>query len=192
MIYRSYEVCCLYVFFVYHILSYSFVSIFYHCMYGCTFCMRLFNFVIYVFLLVCLCILIVMYALFCIFCFHCVVLCKCVLYYCHRVPTQVQLTNISTWKKWSIEKYFRNLNQCFLIRVSLFNVIADMKQTYLYSLCSRKGYVFWHSCPWNVCVVTRKNNVFSWKYVVTQILGCEHFYKRRILFVNGCNKGGSS
>ena len=34
------------------------------------FCMLLFNFVIYVFLLFCLCILIVMYVLFCIVCFH--------------------------------------------------------------------------------------------------------------------------
>ena len=43
-------------------------------LYGCTFCMHLFNFVKYVFLLLCLCILIVMYVLFYIFCFHCVVL----------------------------------------------------------------------------------------------------------------------
>jgi len=46
-IYRSYEVCCLYGFFVYHILSYSFGPIFYHCIYGCMFCMLLFNFVNY-------------------------------------------------------------------------------------------------------------------------------------------------
>jgi len=63
------------------------------------FCMFLFNFVNYVFLLLCVCILIVMYVLFCVFCF--IVLfyeffvCKCVLYYCHRVSTQLQLANIS-------------------------------------------------------------------------------------------------
>jgi len=44
---------------------------FYHCVYGCTFCILLFNSVSYIFLLLCLCILIVMYALFCILCFHC-------------------------------------------------------------------------------------------------------------------------
>ena len=79
-----------------HILSYSFGSIFYHCMYGCMFCMLLFNFVNYVILSLCLCILIVMYVLFCVLC--CIVLfcvlfvCKCVLYYCHRLSTQLQVT----------------------------------------------------------------------------------------------------
>jgi len=64
--------------------------------YGCVFCMLLFNFVNYVFLW--LRILIGMYVLFWEFCFavFCVLLvCKCILYYCHRVATQLQLTNIS-------------------------------------------------------------------------------------------------
>jgi len=65
--------------------------------------MLLFNFVNYVFLLLCLCILIVMYVPFWVFCFI-VLLCvlfvsKCLLYYCHRVSTQLQLKYIlSQWR----------------------------------------------------------------------------------------------
>jgi len=42
-IYRSYAVCCLHGCFVYHIPSHSF-GFFNHCIYGCMFCMVLFNF----------------------------------------------------------------------------------------------------------------------------------------------------
>jgi len=66
----------------------------YHCIYGCMFCMILFNFINYVILLLCLCILIVMHVVFCVFCFDvlfCVLfVCKSVLYYCHWVSTQLQ------------------------------------------------------------------------------------------------------
>jgi hypothetical protein len=80
-------------FFVYHILSRSFGSIIFN-LYGCTFFMLLFNFVKYIFLLLFLNILFCVYALLCLFCsiysvfillFYVLFVCKCVLYYCHRV-----------------------------------------------------------------------------------------------------------
>jgi len=50
-----------------------------------------------------------MYVLFCIFCFtvffYVLFVCKCVLYYCHQVSTQLQLTITSNVKiEWSILK----------------------------------------------------------------------------------------
>jgi hypothetical protein len=73
----------------FHILL---VTFFYNFIYG-MFCMLLFNCANYVFLLLCLCIL-VMYVIFCVFCFvvlYCVLsVCECVMYYCHRVSTQLQ------------------------------------------------------------------------------------------------------
>ena len=79
---------------------YTFSSIFYHGIYGCMFCKLLFNYVNYVFLLLCYVFLLLCmlssFLLFCVFCFivlFCVLfVCKCVLYYCHRVSTQLQLT----------------------------------------------------------------------------------------------------
>jgi len=106
-IYISYEVSCLYGCFVYHILSYSFSSVLCHCIYGftCMFSMLLFNFVNYVFLLLCLCILSIMfmysyfmYVPFWVFCFivlfGVLLVCICVLYCCHRVSTQLQFNKI--------------------------------------------------------------------------------------------------
>ena len=60
--------------------------------------MLLFNFVYYVLFLLCLCILIFMYVpfkvLYFIVLFFVLSVCQYVLYYCHWVSTQLQLTNI--------------------------------------------------------------------------------------------------
>ena len=87
--------------FVYHILSWSFGSILCRCIYGCMFCMLLYNFVNYIFLLPCLCSLIVMYASFWPFCFtvlFCVLfVCKCVLYCTVLLPPGVNSTAVNKY-----------------------------------------------------------------------------------------------
>jgi hypothetical protein len=59
--------------------------------------MLLFNFVNYVFCIVTFICSYCYYVLFCVFrfivLFYELFVCKCVLYYCHRVSTQLQLTN---------------------------------------------------------------------------------------------------
>ena len=103
---------------VYHSLSYSFGSILYHCIYGCMFCVLLLNFVNYLMLLLCLWIPTATYFPFCVFCFivsFCALfVCKCVLYCCHRVSTQLQLTNISYHTTSAVDKrpmYLINVTQ---------------------------------------------------------------------------------
>jgi hypothetical protein len=79
------------------------------------FCMLLYHFVnhvflllCYVFLLLCLCVLIVMYVPFWVLCFivpFCVLfVCKCVLYYCHRMSTQLQSSNVRVYHSYQTSR----------------------------------------------------------------------------------------
>jgi len=99
----SYELCSLYGRFVYHNLLYFYGSIVYHFLCVCIFWMFMFNVVNCVLLLLCIVIvslwfLVFIYVPFWVLfrlLFSVLFVCKCVLYYCHRVATQLQLTNIS-------------------------------------------------------------------------------------------------
>jgi hypothetical protein len=82
IIIRSNEICCLYGCFVHHILSNSFGSILYHCIYGCMFvcfCLIVY-FYCYVTYTYCynLCIHIAMYVLFCVLILYFVLCIVCV------------------------------------------------------------------------------------------------------------------
>jgi len=99
---------------------------FYHYIYGCMFCMLLFNFVNYVPLLLCLCILIVICVVLWEFCFivlFCDFLaCKCVHHCCHRVTTHLQLTNI--YKTISYHTIKRNFKKRYVNEGRFLSVIA--------------------------------------------------------------------
>jgi hypothetical protein len=67
--------------------------------YGCMFCMLLFNFVNYIFLLLCVCILIVMYCsgYSVLRCCSVLLVYECVLYYCHTKLPSVKIQNTTVW-----------------------------------------------------------------------------------------------
>ena len=134
--------------------SYSSGSVLYHCIYGCMFCMLLFNSVNYVFLLLCLCILIVVYVPFWVFCvivLFCVLfVCKCVLYYRHRVSTQLQLTNISHHIIYHIIYHIISsyiISYIFSYHIISYHTIITQKQL---RLDRATGQAFQCGSPWSI------------------------------------------
>jgi len=99
------------------------------------------------FLLLCLCTLIVLYVLFCVLCFivlFCVLfVCKCLLYYCHRVSTELQLTDIS----YHHNRYLDVLTAVGLLDMvnnkTLVSTLANVKQK-MYGIVVNKGAGYFH------------------------------------------------
>jgi hypothetical protein len=134
-------------------LSHSFIFFwfhFYHCIYGCMFCMLLFNFVNYVILFLCLCILIVMYVVFCVFCcilLFCVLfVCDCVLFYCHRASTQLQLKYVSYHMTsclcWRFERSYHIHLQDLELSSSEIEGITISRNVQTLSVISQKSRIF--------------------------------------------------
>jgi len=119
-LYRSNEFRCLFRGFLFHIFifSYSYGSVLYHWINECMFCMLLFNFVN----CVCVCELLLWYVPFWVSCFivfFCVLFVyKCVLYCCHRVSTQLLITNIVKLSALCVSHLWLS-NKISLCRVSV-------------------------------------------------------------------------
>jgi hypothetical protein len=119
-----------------------------------------------VFLLLCLCILIVMCVIFFVFCIivlFCVLfVCKCVLYCCHRVSTQLQLTNISV-SNAAISLHIMPMTQT---RQSVRTGRAD---DFLGDVSSAQCYlVFVSECS----SVVRRGTIYCWKHFICKSPSC--------------------
>jgi len=108
---------------VWFVISFWFQFL-YRCVFGCVFCVLLFNYVNYALLSLRLCILIVMYVPFCLFCLCCSVYCLCVNVYrtvllspgiSYRIVSNILHTCL-----------FANMHTSWFLAKGIVNVVTDM------------------------------------------------------------------